>query len=202
MGSLTDSEVCYSDANGYFSLVQMLSFAGARFFAAPRSFRNCTISVQGAIPVAITRTSYALTTKLDVPYVEAIELVKEALLEEGFGVLTEIDVKATLKKKLNAEFRDYIILGACNPELANRALKMELGIGLLLPCNVIVYAEEDGSTVSVVDPITVLSITPNDAVSAVAEDANTHLERVMHALDRHSSKSGGGVIEGEDEDED
>ncbi|MCB0168237.1 MAG: DUF302 domain-containing protein, partial [Anaerolineae bacterium] len=97
---------------------------------------------------------YGLKTTLDVAYETAIELATSALKAEGFGVLTEIDVKATLKKKLDIDFRRYIILGACNPNLAHQALQTELELGLLLPCNVIVYENDEGqSVVSIVDPI-------------------------------------------------
>ena len=103
-------------------------------------------------------TDYALRVHLDLPYEQAIERVTAALKEEGFGVLTEIDVKATLKKKLDADFRKYVILGACNPPLAYRALSTELEIGLLLPCNVIVYEENGGSVLSIVDPVSMLGV--------------------------------------------
>jgi uncharacterized protein (DUF302 family) len=104
-------------------------------------------------------TAYGFRTTLNVPYEKAIEKTTAALKEEGFGVLTEIDVKATLKKKLDADFRRYIILGACNPNLAYQALQNELEIGLLLPCNVIVYETNEGqSTVSIVDPLSMLGV--------------------------------------------
>ena len=93
--------------------------------------------------------NYALTRRLTgMSYSDAIPAVKEALSGEGFGVLTEIDVKATLKKKIDVDFRNYIILGACNPKLAHRALTNEPGIGVLLPCNVIVTEEDDGTVVA------------------------------------------------------
>jgi uncharacterized protein (DUF302 family) len=118
------------------------------------------------------------------PYPQAIEKVTAALKEEGFGVLTEIDVKAALKKKLDADFRRYVILGACNPKLAHQALNMELEIGLLLPCNVIVYENEggDGSTVSIVDPISMLSVAHNDELDPVADEARARLQRVVESL--------------------
>ena len=106
---------------------------------------------------------YGFRAALAAPYAEAVTKVTEALKKEGFGVLTEIDVKATLKKKLDADFRKYIILGACNPVLANQALRSELEIGLLLPCNVIVYENDagDGSVVSIVDPLVMLGVVIN-----------------------------------------
>ncbi len=125
-------------------------------------------------------TEYGFRTTLNVPYEEAIEKTTAALKEEGFGILTEIDVKATLKKKLNADFRRYIILGACNPKLAYQALQNELEIGLLLPCNVIVYETDEGqSVVSIVDPLSMLGkpqIRPN------RPEARTRLQQVIEAL--------------------
>ncbi len=133
--------------------------------------------------MTINITSYAYSVDLPIPYADALERVKTALQAEGFGILTEVDVKATFKDKLNKDFHDYIILGAFNPHLAHQALKLEPDIGLLLPCNVIVRTEGEGSTVSVVDPITILSVTPNDAVNPVAEEARERLERVMLAVE-------------------
>ena len=120
-----------------------------------------------------TVSEYAYQAWLDLPYEEAVERVTAALKEEGFGVLTQIDVKATLKKKLDADFRKYVILGACNPPLAHKALTTELEIGLLLPCNVIVYEEEEGSKVSIVDPLSMLGVVENPDLSPVAEEART-----------------------------
>jgi len=124
----------------------------------------------------------ALRVRLDVPYEEAIERVTAALKTEGFGVLTEIDVKATMKQKLDAEFRKYAILGACNPPLAHKALSAELEIGLLLPCNVIVYEEDGGSVVSIVDPISMLGVVDSAELKPVADEAGARLERVAKAL--------------------
>ena len=129
-----------------------------------------------------TITDYAFRTKLDLPYEQAVEKVTAALKDEGFGVLTEIDVKATLKKKLDADFRKYVILGACNPPLAHQALNTELEIGLLLPCNVIVYEEDGGSVVSIVDPISMLGVVENPALNPVADEARSRLQRVIDAL--------------------
>jgi len=128
-------------------------------------------------------TTYSFTTTLNVPYETAIEQTTAALKKEGFGILTEIDVKETLKKKLDVDFQRYIILGACNPPLAYQALQAEPEIGLLLPCNVIVYeAGPDSSVVSIVDPLTMLGIVDNEALSSVAEEARTRLTRVLEDL--------------------
>jgi uncharacterized protein (DUF302 family) len=98
--------------------------------------------------------------------------VTDALKQEGFGVLTEIDVKATLKAKLDQDFRRYVILGACNPNLAHRALSTELGIGLLLPCNVCVWEEEGGSVVSIARPDAMFQVVNNPDVQPVADEAD------------------------------
>ena len=118
-------------------------------------------------------------------YDEVVERVTAALKSEGFGVLTSIDVKATLKEKLDANFRRYVILGACNPPLAHQALQAEPLVGLLLPCNVTVEETEGGSLVSIVNPEAMLGIQPlsqNDKIGEVATDARTRLERVADAL--------------------
>lgn len=128
------------------------------------------------------QAEYALTVKLNVPYAEAVERATGALKAEGFGVLTEIDVKATLKKKLDANFRQYVILGACNPPLAHQALQAELNIGLMLPCNVIVYETDEGSVVSIVDPMAMLSVGLSPDLQVVATQARAKLERVAAAL--------------------
>lgn len=119
---------------------------------------------------------------LPVPFEEAVGRAKEALKAEGFGVLTEIDVQATLKAKLGAEFRNYVILGACNPPLAHRAFQAELEIGLLLPCNVVVYAEGDGSVVSVMDPDMMRQVVENPALAGVAAEARSKLVQAMARL--------------------
>ncbi|MBK5108576.1 MAG: DUF302 domain-containing protein [Anaerolineales bacterium] len=124
--------------------------------------------------------------KLNRTYQEALDLTKEALKAEGFGVLTSIDVKATMKEKLDEDFRPYVILGACNPPLALRALSQDAVAGLLLPCNVTVEADGDSaSIVRVANPETILrvgSLEDNPELIAVALEARTRLERVAEAL--------------------
>jgi uncharacterized protein (DUF302 family) len=128
-------------------------------------------------------TDYGLRVTLNVPYEEAIERATAALKEEGFGVLTEIDVKATLRKRLDADFRRYVILGACNPNLAYQALQNELEIGLLLPCNVIVYETDEGqSVVSLVNPLAMLGVVESESLQKVANEANARLTRVSEKL--------------------
>ncbi len=126
--------------------------------------------------------AYGYRAELPAPFEEAVARVREELGAEGFGVLTEIDVRETLKKKLDAEFRRYVILGACNPQLAYRALQEELEIGLLLPCNVVVYETEQGSTVSIVDPVMMLGVVENPSLEPIAEEAREKLRRVMASL--------------------
>jgi len=118
-------------------------------------------------------------------YARAVERTREELAKEGFGVLSEIDVAATLKKKLDVDFRPYIILGACNPPLAHRALTAERDLGLLLPCNVIVYAgDKPGeSVVAAMDPVRALALTGNDDIRPIAEDVRERLVRVLLALE-------------------
>lgn len=136
--------------------------------------------------MAVQTTRYGIGATLDLPYDVAVERTREALAKEGFGVLTEIDVKATLKKKLDVDVLPYVILGACNPSLAHRALAAERDIGLLLPCNVIVYAaEEPGrSVVAAMDPLEALALTGNDSVRPIAEEARQRLERALATLER------------------
>ena len=114
---------------------------------------------------------------------EAVSAVTDALAEEGFGVLTEIDVQATLKKKLGVERGGYRILGACNPKLAHQALEADPDIGLLLPCNVIVREEEDGSTtIGFIEPVVMLGVTGRTDIAPLADEVKGRLERVRDAL--------------------
>jgi uncharacterized protein (DUF302 family) len=132
---------------------------------------------------AFTRT-YGFGVIVTMPYDRAIERTKALLREQGFGVLTEIDVRATLKDKLDIAFRPYVILGACNPPLAYRALQAELGVGLLLPCNVVVYENDDGtSTVAALDPDAALGIIGDDpAIAEVARQARMRLKSVIDGM--------------------
>jgi uncharacterized protein (DUF302 family) len=126
---------------------------------------------------------YGFTTKFNGSYDDAVTRVTEELAKEGFGVLTEIDVKAVMKKKLDLDKRPYKILGACNPVLANQALTAEPDIGLLLPCNVVVREEEDGSvTVAFMDPSAVLDLVQQEGVHELAGEVKAKLERVRDSL--------------------
>jgi uncharacterized protein (DUF302 family) len=129
-------------------------------------------------------TQLGLHAHVSSDYEETIQRVTAALKNEGFGVLTEIDVQATLKKKVDADFRRYVILGACNPVLANRAFNTDLDVGLFLPCNVVVYddIERGGSNVSVINPLTMMQMMPGTDLQEVAVEAHIRLSRVVASL--------------------
>jgi len=130
-------------------------------------------------------TRYGISTTVPLDYDAAVSRTKEALAAEGFGVLSEIDVAATMKKKLDVDFRPYVILGACNPPLAHRALTAERDIGLLLPCNVIVYADDvpGRSVVAAMDPVEALQLTGNDAIAPLAEEVKARLTRALASIE-------------------
>jgi uncharacterized protein (DUF302 family) len=133
----------------------------------------------------MTETRYGLQVSLPIPYAEALERATAALKQEGFGVLTSIDVTQTLKQKIDADFRPYTILGACNPPLAHKALSSDLDVGLLLPCNVIVYEDAPGtSVVSAIAPKAMLAAAGGShALDEVAKDADVRLRRAMTDLE-------------------
>jgi uncharacterized protein (DUF302 family) len=127
--------------------------------------------------------SYHFSKTLDLPFDKAVARVIEALKGEGFGVLTDIDVRATMKAKLGEEFRPYRILGACNPQLAHRALQLEDKIGTMLPCNVIVQQHADGTVeVSAVDPVASMQAIGNPGLAQVAKEVQAKLRRVVENL--------------------
>ena len=130
----------------------------------------------------VTQAKYSISTRLSLTYDEALLRVKAALKEEGFGVLTEIDVKETLSEKLQVDFRRYDIIGACNPQLAHRALQAELDVGLLLPCNVIVYEDDGGSVVAAFDPEAAMGLADNPGLSEIAREAKDRLRRALESL--------------------
>ena len=127
-------------------------------------------------------TKYAFGRTVDVDMDDAIARVTQALAGEGFGVLSDIDVAGTLKKKLGIEVPPYRILGACNPQFAHRALQAELEIGALLPCNVVVRREGSRTRVDVMDPLAVMQLTGKPEVAAIATEVRSRLERVLAAL--------------------
>jgi len=143
-------------------------------------------------------TPYGISTRIRLPYLEAVAITREELAKEGFGILSEIDVSKTLRAKLDVDFRPYVILGACNPPLALRALTAERDIGLLLPCNVVVYADDDPerSVVAALDPRAALELAGNPEVADLAMEVRSRLERVLHAISAYPGGTTAGVDAG------
>ncbi|CAM5644914.1 DUF302 domain-containing protein [Kitasatospora aureofaciens] len=125
---------------------------------------------------------YGISVWLDLPFADAVQRVRAALTEEGFGILTEIDIGATLKAKLGEEIEDYLILGACNPQLAYRALGVDRRIGLLLPCNVVVRSAAGGTVVEAMDPELMVQISDQTALTPVTDEAAARLRSALDAL--------------------
>jgi uncharacterized protein (DUF302 family) len=123
-----------------------------------------------------------LAALVPAPYAEVVTRTREALAAQGFGVLTEIDVKATMKTKLDADLEDYVILGACNPPLAHQALQVDRHIGVLLPCNVVVRAHGDMAVVEAVDPAGMVAMTGNESLAPVAQEATRRLQLAISAV--------------------
>ncbi len=126
--------------------------------------------------------TYGLRVTTDLSYDEAVARMKDALKQQGFGVLSEIDVKRTLKEKKDIDFRRYVILGACNPGFAHRALTSEIDIGLLLPCNVVVYETDHGSVVETIDPVATLGRVQNPALDPLGREVKEALLKALSAL--------------------
>ena len=126
--------------------------------------------------------SYGNAITVNGSFAETVDRVREELKAEGFGVLTEIDVTATLREKLGEHMEDYLILGACNPPLAHRALSIDRSLGLLLPCNVVVRAADSGTTVEALDPQVMVQLSDNGELRSVADDAGARLRRVLARL--------------------
>jgi len=132
---------------------------------------------------------YLNSRTLDQPFDQTVGAVKAALAEQGFGVLTEIDVRSTMKAKLDVDIAEHVILGACNPPLAYRAIQAEPSIGILLPCNVVVRSiGEDRTVVEIVDPATMVMMTENDDLGSVAADASARLEAVIDAISQQPTQ--------------
>jgi uncharacterized protein (DUF302 family) len=126
--------------------------------------------------------NYGFSKTLDIPFEQAIEKVTGELKKEGFGVLTSIDVKETLKEKINVDFKKYTILGACNPPIAHKALQEEEELGLLLPCNVIIYEKENKTKVSFFDPMVMTWVIDNDNMKPIAGEVKEKLQKVLEAV--------------------
>jgi uncharacterized protein (DUF302 family) len=125
---------------------------------------------------------YGMTTRLRAPFAETVERVRAALQDQGFGVLTEIDVRATLRDRLGEEMEDYLILGACNPPLAHRALQTDRRIGLLLPCNVVVRSDGGETVVEALDPQVMVSVSGQPELEPVADEATRRLAAALGTL--------------------
>lgn len=130
----------------------------------------------------MSKANYGYNKKVSFSFDQAVEKVKEELKKEGFGVLTEIDIKATLKKKLDVDFDNYIILGACNPPNAYKALQAEIEIGLMLPCNVVVYKKTDDVFISAILPTVAMGMIDNDSLKNIALTIENKLKRVIDNL--------------------
>jgi len=130
------------------------------------------------------KRNYAFNTVLDIPYEQALEKVKAGLKEEGFGVLTEVNVKQVMSEKLGVEFRPYTIIGACNPPLSHRSFTTNLEAGLVLPCNVIIYEQDGKSAVVIADPVTMISTIGDLRLNEVANEARLRLQRVVENIEK------------------
>lgn len=128
------------------------------------------------------KKDYAFRTMVDMPYEQTLEKVKAGLREEGFGVLTEVNVKNVMSEKLGVDFRPYTIIGACNPPLSHRSFTTNLEAGLVLPCNVIVYEEEGGTAITVANPVTMIATLGDPALEDVAREARNKLVRMVSKL--------------------
>ncbi|MEN3001854.1 MAG: DUF302 domain-containing protein [Armatimonadota bacterium] len=123
---------------------------------------------------------YGFGQRVALEYAQAVERIRQALQQEGFGVITEIDVRQVMREKRGVEFRPYVILGACNPQFAHQALEAELDLGLLLPCNVVVYAaDEGGSVIEVMDPELLVRVVGNPALEPIAKEVKQRLQRAI-----------------------
>jgi len=122
---------------------------------------------------------YGFSMRVALGYEQAVERIRQALQQQGFGVLTEIDVRQVMREKRVVEFRPYVILGACNPQFAHQALEAELDLGLLLPCNVVVYAEEGGSVIEAMDPELLVRIVGNPSLEPIAKEVKQRLQQAI-----------------------
>lgn len=130
----------------------------------------------------VSTTNYAVVRDLDESFDSVVDRVKEALAGEGFGVLSEIDVQAAMREKIGEEVGDYLILGACNPQLAHRGLGVEPDLGVLLPCNVVVRANGDQTRVAAMEPLSAMQLAGNDDLQPIASEARERIERAVSSL--------------------
>ncbi len=126
--------------------------------------------------------NYGLSKKTDIPFEETIKVITEELKKEGFGILTKIDVQAKFKEKLNIDFKKYVILGACNPLFAHKAILVEEDIGLMLPCNVIIYEKENKTIVSIIKPTVAMETIKNSELGQIAEEVEKKLKKVFDSI--------------------
>lgn len=133
------------------------------------------------------KKEYAFRSKLELSYKEALEKIGDALKTEGFGILTSVDMQATLREKLGAEFRKYSILGVCNPSLAQRALNQDLEAGLVLPCTIVIYEEDGGASISIADPMAAVDLLGNPLLRPIAEEAHAKLKRVLEVIESETT---------------
>ena len=126
--------------------------------------------------------NYERSITVDLPYAEAVEQTRAALAEQGFGVLSQIDVQTTLREKRGLEMEPYVILGACNPDLAHQALDIDRSIGVLLPCNVVVSARDHGSKIQILDPLIMAAVMGRDELQPIAQEAARRLQAVLDTL--------------------
>jgi len=148
-----------------------------------KTTEECAVANTNTGALVLSYMSYTLDTRVEGSFDDVVERTEDALAEEGFGVLTDIDVRATMAEKLDADFRKYRILGACNPPLAHEGLQAEPGLGALLPCNVVVYETDEGDVlVRAVDPETLLESVDNDDLDEVASEVRERFERVLDSL--------------------
>jgi uncharacterized protein (DUF302 family) len=127
--------------------------------------------------------NYGFSKETDMPFEEALGVVKEALKKEGFGILTSIDVKEKFKEKLGVDFKKYVILGACNPPCAHKALSAEEEIGLLLPCNVVVYEKGDKTAIAIIKPTVAMQMIENEELKPIAVDVEARLKKVFDSIE-------------------
>ena len=126
--------------------------------------------------------NYGFTKELNISFEKAIEVITEALKKEGFGILTKIDLKEKFKEKLGIDFKKYVILGACNPSSAHKAILAEENIGLMLPCNVIVYAKKDKTTISIIRPTAAMGMIDNEELGQISKKVETQLKNVFDSI--------------------